>query len=78
MVSFIASDAFWPLSSRSSIAGPSRGSVMFWLSAAPVPARVYAQRLATHDDDELTATPNWPLCLHLAAIENVTLKPYSM
>ena len=51
--------------------GPSRGSVTFWLAAAPTPARACAHRAATAGEDDDTAMPNCPVVAHLPRIENV-------
>ena len=59
--SAIASDAAPPFAMESSSTVPSRGSVIFWVQAAPTPARAHAQRAATAGDDDEMATPNCPL-----------------
>ncbi|MEZ4531370.1 MAG: hypothetical protein R2855_10095 [Thermomicrobiales bacterium] len=51
---------------------PSRGSVIFWLQAAPIPARgTKLQRAATAGLDDETATPNRPVRAQCPAIEKV-------
>jgi hypothetical protein len=50
---------------------PSAGSVMFWLTAAPTPARARMQRDATAGEDDATAAPKRPLRGQRAMIENV-------
>jgi hypothetical protein len=69
------SAANWPAAIRSRRAGPSRGSVTFWVQAAPTPARVWAQRAATAGLDEEIAIPNEPVSAHRAAIEKVMPPP---
>ncbi|MNI72346.1 hypothetical protein D3C73_1282820 [compost metagenome] len=44
---------------------------MFWLTAAPTPARARMQREATAGDDDETAAPNWPEAGQRAMIEKV-------
>src|SRR5262245_35179601 len=71
----IASCAEAPASMASSSAGPRRGSVMFWVQAAPTSARTQAQRAATAGDEELIAMPNSPVFGLNPAIESVTTPP---
>src|SRR5262249_28014756 len=66
-----ASGAGAPSAMRSRSFGPSRGSVMFWLPAAPTWARAKAQRAATAGDEDDTAMPNMPVRGQRAAMENV-------
>ncbi|MNT12971.1 hypothetical protein D3C72_1479230 [compost metagenome] len=44
---------------------------MFWLTAAPTPARARTQRAATAGDEDETAAPNWPVAGQRAMIEKV-------
>lgn len=44
---------------------------MFWVVAAPTPARAKAQRAVTAGDEEATATANRPVDAQRAAMENV-------
>ncbi len=44
---------------------------MFWLAAAPTPARAWAQRAATAGEDDATATPNIPVSAQRATTEKV-------
>jgi hypothetical protein len=44
---------------------------MFWVQAAPIPARAQAQRAATAGDDDEIATPNWPVQAQRPAMERV-------
>jgi hypothetical protein len=70
-----ASTACWaerPPAIRSSTAGPRRGSVTFWLAAAPAPARAWAHRAATAGLDEVTAVPTIPVRSQRPTSEKVT------
>jgi hypothetical protein len=48
---------------------------MFWLAAAPAPARACAQRAATAGLDDVTTMPKRPLAAQRAASENVMRAP---
>ena len=50
-----------PAASRSSSSPPSRGSVTFWLAAAPRPGRMFRHRDATAGDEDVMTMPNAPV-----------------
>jgi anti-sigma factor RsiW len=47
---------------------------MFWVVAAPIPARAKAQRAATQGDEEVTAAANWPVRGQRARSEKVMFR----
>src|SRR5574337_323550 len=53
-----AASALAPCSIKSSVSGPSVGSVTFCEATAPTPARAYEHLAATAGEDEAIATPN--------------------
>ena len=70
---FIACSADNPFSIKSSVRGPSVGSVIFCEATAPTLARAKEHRAATAGEEDEIAMPNIPVLAHRATSENVML-----